>query len=394
MANAGATVITKAPTYHGPMAAAAKIGSTAEDFMSQVENMIATQGWTDVQAAGHAISYLNGAARSWFSDSLKVVETEQRLLAIGSFRVFKALFKKYFFNVRTTFDLSVDWTGLKQQHNEDVQTFGLRVTATMSLYFDLFPPPLPRAVRMQEITNLLQALFLEFDVDVRAGFIAHHQAPLLLAINGMQVDGATDGFRLMIDDIILKLLSEGVRDEKMRELIRRHHKTHTSMADLLPLMTDLERSSHRKRDAASTITVPKLMAIAYDDDSTSTLTADEVALLQNHRRKTPGGSTNGGGRGNGRGGANARGGGRGRGAVRGGGHGGDHTPTSSTPAHGRTSGPPAPDSVYWTKICDYCHKYGHLADVCFKKQKDGKAPQAPAQVDYLGGGEGNAMGWM
>ena len=394
MAAAPNGIIIKAPQFHGITEAQAKTGSSAEDFIGQIENLIGTQAWTNEQAAGHAISYLNGSARTWFFDALKMVEPANRLAALTSFVAFRALFVRYFFAIRTTFDLSVDWTGLKQKDRENIQTFGLRVAASMSKYFELFPMPAPRPARLVEVNEAIHNLFLDFPVDLRQAAIAAHRPGLAALFTRVQLDGAQDGFKGMVDDIILKLLSEGVRDEKMRELIRRHHKMQTPIAALFPLMSDLENAGQRKKDASSAVAVPKLLAISATPDNP--LSVDEIALLNEHRRKN--GATASAGRGGG--GGNARG-GRGRGGGgRGGGPpgGGAAAPTpQQPPAQGRSTFPPAPDSAYWTKVCSYCNKYGHLQDICFKKEKDGKRTNAahPDQVGYLGDQRAeNEMGWM
>ena len=394
MAAAGGIII-KAPQFHGTDEALAKTGSTAEDFIGQVENLMATQRWTDEQAAGHAISYLNGSARTWFFDALKMVEAAPRLVALTSFTAFRALFVRYFFSIRTTFDLSVDWTGLKQKDRENIQAFGLRVAASMSKYFELFPLPPPRPQRLAEVNDALLALFNDFPVDLRQAAQLAHRTALTALFTRVQLDGAQDGFKGMVDDIILKLLSEGVRDEKMRELIRRHHKIQTPLANLFPLMTDLENSSQRKREASTAVPVPKLMAVAAPQNP---LSADEVALLNEHRRKNQGATAN---RGAGGGGGGRGGRGRGNGGRGGQNPGGPPPPQQqqmqqqAQNAQGRGNFPPAPDAAYWTKVCLYCQKYGHLQDVCYKKKKDSERTPNPDQVGYLGDQPAeNEMGWM
>ena len=395
MAAAAANIVLKAPSFHGPRESGIKEGITAEDFIGQCENMMITQGWNDQVAAGHAISYLNGAARFWFFDALKAVEPVTRLAAMGSFAAFRALFVRYFFAIRSTFDLSVDWTGLKQKTDENVQTFTLRVAGTMNKYLELFPVPALDPAPVEDLRDALALIFATVHVDDRADVIAAHRAPFLNLINVLRTADKRSGFACMVDDIILKLLSEGVRDEKMRELVRRHHKLQTPLATLIPMMTDLENTGQRRKEAAAGPT-PKLMAISHPPQNNG-LSPEEIALVNEHRGKQPPqGGSNGRGRGGGRGGGN-RGRGRGGGEPNGG-RGGN---SNATPATSNARNPPAPDSVYWTKICTYCNKYGHLQEVCFKKEKDGKASNGnnPVdQVDYLGGNNngqaGNAMGWM
>ena len=78
MAAAAGQIVLKAFSFHGPRESGIKEGISAEDFIGQCENMMVTQGWSDAVAAGHAISYLNGAARFWFFDALKAVKPVTR----------------------------------------------------------------------------------------------------------------------------------------------------------------------------------------------------------------------------------------------------------------------------------------------------------------------------
>ena len=318
-------IIIKAPMFYGKDDHKSKLGNSPEDFIAQCENLMTTNRWTEPIAAGHAISYLNGAARTWFAEGLMKADPESREAALTSFTVFRDLIKEYFFDVASTYDLSVDWTGLRQKSGERVSDFTFRVLGTMNRYERLFTLPPLKIPRQGAVDLVIDGLCAEIPARQDGTHVARDAAdarhrPLIVAqAEGHFLDGAVLGRTQVIDDICLKLLSEGVSDTKMRELIRRRHKEGTSIRVLIKLMTDLENAGSKKE--ATPVAVPKMMPIAGPSAPTQqlqplTLSEDEVAAILAARKS-------GGGRG-------GRGGGRGRGG-RGGGRGGGGAPAAGAP---------------------------------------------------------------
>jgi hypothetical protein len=387
-----AHIVLKAPLFHGKKEAEAKLGSTAEDFISQVDNLQATSPWTDVEAAGHAISYLNGSARFWWAESLRMVDPAAKAAAARSYVAFKTLFKEWFFSVKNTHDLSVDWAGLKQRGNESVVSFALRVAGALGQYHELFPLP-PRPVDTPTLEPGLDAMVTA--AGDQAAAVAHRRQAVRTAAKDMHQAGAALGIKAMAEDMVMKLIAEGVRDPKQRELVRRQHKLELPLRTLIPMMRDLEEVSAKKE--ATAIPIPKLMPINLGAteaaDPHQQLSAEEIDVINNLRRGKPGPGARGGGAA-GRGG---RGGGRGgRGGPRGGG--GDPPEPPRPPPAGRMD-----DATYYAKLCTYCSKNGHLKEVCFRKASDEKKAAAAAGGSSTGNvssmqqqqqGSLNAPGWM
>jgi hypothetical protein len=398
-----AQVIVKAPIFHGKKEAEAKLGCTAEDFIAQVDNLTASNTWSDQVAAGNAISYLNGAARFWWAESLDSIDPAGKTAATTSYAAFSTLFKEWFFSVKDTHDLSVDWTGLKQRGNEPVVDFALRVTGSLGQYRKLFPLPPRPADTPAAVETGLRAMYLAAGADHRDA-VANLRPAVRTAAIDFHLAGATAGIRSVLDDITIKLISEGVRDLKQRELIRRQHKLGVALRALFPMMRDLEEASARKE--SNPVPTPKLMPINAEAAEMASpnqqLSAEEIDVINNLRR---GGGQAAKGGNAGRGGKGGKGGRGGRGGPKGGGGNGNPQaapPTNSTPpaATGRVD-----DATYYSKTCTYCSKYGHLKEVCFKRERDEKN-KAAGGVSAANGnvstlqpqqqqqGSLNTLGWM
>ena len=344
-------IIVKAPAFHGKDEHKSKIGSSAEDFLAQCENLQTTHAWTDVVAAGHAISYLNGAARTWFAEGLMRADPESRLVALTSFTAFCDLIREYFFDVASTYDLSVDWTGLRQKPGERVADFTFRVLGTMNRYVRLFTPPPQRAPRQVATERLIDDLCAEIPARndgthvLRDAADVRHRPLIVAQTEGHFADGVELGRNQIADDICLKLLSEGVSDTKMRELIRRRHKEGIAIRALIKLMTDLENAGSKRE--APVAAVPKLMPIAAGSAALPpptqqqqlplSLNDAEIAAVLAARKSQ-------GGRGGRRGGRGGRGGGSGRGG------GGAPATGGQQPQHNRSAEETA---AYYAKTCTY-----------------------------------------
>jgi hypothetical protein len=234
--------------------------------------------------------------------------------------------------------------------------------------------------------------------------VANLRPAVRIAAIDFHQTGATAGIRSVLDDITIKLISEGVRDLKQRELIRRQHKLGVALRALFPMMRDLEEASARKE--SNPVPTPKLMPINAEAAEMASpnqqLSAEEIDVINNLRR---GGGQAAKGGNAGRGGKGGKGGRGGRGGPKGGGGNGNPQaapPTNSTPpaATGRVD-----DATYYSKTCTYCSKYGHLKEVCFKRERDEKN-KAAGGVSAANGnvstlqpqqqqqGSLNTLGWM
>jgi hypothetical protein len=222
----------------------------------------------------------------------------------------------------------------------------------------------------------MDAFILAVPQDQRAA-LAGPRAVVMTAVTAYWGVAATAGSRSIADDMCLKLISEGVRDPKQCELVRRQHKLNVALRLILPMMNDLESATVKK--VPQQFPVPKLAAIDHEEneDDPQQLTQDELALINNRRKQQASGAAapKGGGGGRGGGGGGHRGGARG---GHGGGRGGGaavntrlfHDPAALPGSAAAPKDGIRDPAAYYSKLCTYCSKHGHLVDVCYKKKKD------------------------
>ena len=392
-ANAGGIIIT-APAFHGK-AEDKGTGTTPEDFIAQVENLRATHGWDNATTARNAVAYLHGQARLWFSSSLLMMDRAAHAAAGQDFRLFKREFVDNYYDVKSAFDLSVDWHGLKQKDRETARVFAARVLAALNDYTTMFARPAMDRPAVEAIYIASENIRTAQIAAGLAGAVprAFYDALELAAERMFEINTA-NAISAVTGDIAVKIISEGVRSTKMRELIRRLHKMRTTVRLMLEHMTDLENADGKTAPTVNAtpkgLSNAKIHAVQDNVEEEDALSQEEIALITTLR--------------NGRGGARGRG---VRGAPRG-------APRGNNRGRGAPGGAPVPaqqqqqgkSEDYYSKLCTYCHKYGHLATACWSKQKaEGtytgnnkkRADHKPAQTDEVGGffyQAGNAMGYQ
>jgi Retrotransposon gag protein len=381
-----AQMITQTPAFYGK-GSDQKGGLTPEDFISRVDDLQRTNNWGDDAAAHHVQTYLNGPAREWFTQILWSTQRADYTRALASYEAFKEVFVPYYFSVTSTFDLSSDWHNLKQNQGEDVQAFYGRVVTAIAKWHRLFD-------RTDEPDQEFLAAFVAArdNMENRGNQGANADAPrvrdvdvnaLNLACTRANANLADKYVQRVADDLTYKVLANGVRSDKIRELVRRRHKLRdTPLYVLLGQIVDLENTIKSSGPAPvdnkpkypnlkmGGPTVAGLEEAENDADfsagdalSDGTSAADIISAVTTAVVSAlKGGKSAAGGKKNNKKSSGKKS--NGTSAVGSGSAAAAKTTTRYTDANGRTYNR---DPDYFLKQCGWCEGYGHIEVKCKRK---------------------------
>lgn len=375
------SVIIQEPLFYGKNEFALhKRGTKAEDFIQRVEHFqrTATPVWTDQIAAGHAISYLRDGAASWFNDSLKSLSKATWTDAGASFLAFKTVFIRNFFEVKSVNDLGVDWHNLRQTDHESVREFALRTFATLSKYESYLgvQPADPVLLEALRVANLA----------VRA---ANPDAALLAeqarASAAIHTDSAERHTSRVIHDFGRKIVADGVKSPKIRELILKEMRTGVDSMALIDHMEQLEQAGLKKAPTSNNKAVSSMPTIKTpiaaveedseeEDDGVNEVSNGTKKKKQNkNKKKFPkaGDKPNGGG---------------------GGGGNGRQETQQQQPRSQPNQGGQGDKKQTWKKFpCPLCDQTGHSAHQCNRlsnfRSSQGLGPVAQHDLDAQGQGD-------
>lgn len=363
-------VILKEPLFYGKSDfAQAKRGVKAEDFIDRVEHFQRTSNpvWTDAVAVGHAISYLRDGAAQWFNKSLRVLAPADHARASNSFLAFKALFIRNFFEVKSVEDLGVDWHNLKQLERETVREFANRtfgVLAEYQLHVRHRPARQPILDAVRDASDAIRAAA---GAQLVPQGLMQAQADAVAALHEA---AAEDHISLMIQDFGKKLVADGVRAPKVREVVLRESRRETDMMTIVDLMEQAEQALSRRepihnvKPTTSTTHAKGVAPVALANNDDDEDTQDQVAEVGTKKKKKPG-NGKGGSKGNGNGAkpshsngnnGNSSNGGNGGGPRNNGHYGANQGPSAANGgASARPKGP-------WP--CGLCDQMGHRLSDC------------------------------
>ena len=133
-----ATLISQEPLFYGDFPY--RRGTSAEDFIARVTNWATANGWDAAAKTAQALNFLRDDAAHYFKHVLQVKSmADYDLIHNGNWEAFERVFTATYFSVRTTFDLSADWTKLKQGPQEKAFLFAGRVGGLLIQYCNLLP---------------------------------------------------------------------------------------------------------------------------------------------------------------------------------------------------------------------------------------------------------------
>ena len=206
-----ANYLLSEPTFYGRGEA---LGLLAEDFIRRVEDFQANNTWTAAQTATQAVSYLRGQAQVWFNQSLKSIDKTVHANAKGDFRIFKQIFIREFYLVKSSTDLSSDWHNLQQLDKETVRQFCTRVFDSLNSYQTHMWEE-----RDDPVEEVMDDFTVAIDGQQAANATVGAKNLVAEAVNKVHLSSAEMMLIRMIREMGLKIIANGVRSPKLRELI-------------------------------------------------------------------------------------------------------------------------------------------------------------------------------
>ena len=290
-------------------------GISADDFVRRMDAFaVANANLAGPVLAGTAAGFLRDEAADWFQHGLPATEPADHALALTGWQEFRRVFRQAFCSVTSSADLSATWN-MKQSATERSDTFALKVCAAMHKYRELLPvEPQVAAADFAAINlarNDLANANNQGAVDAAAAALDQAVRALLLISNGRLADA-------ILGDLARKLVADGVRSGKLREMVRKEERQGTQIGAIVRLLREAERNNTAVRagDAAQPKPPPPNRSAAVKDgqDEPNTSAAQQQQQKQQNGNNNNSKRGRGRGRGGGRGGGQSRG-GQGRGAA-------------------------------------------------------------------------------
>jgi len=133
-----ATLISQEPLFYGDFPY--RRGTSAEDFIARVNNWATANEWDAAVKTANAINFLRDDASHFFKNVLLCKsEADHAAINAGDWDVFERVFRAKYYAIRSTMDLSSDWTLLKQGPKETACNFAGRVGGLLVQYCNLLP---------------------------------------------------------------------------------------------------------------------------------------------------------------------------------------------------------------------------------------------------------------
>ena len=234
-------IILQEPIFYGPNTPNAL---SAEDFITRVDSYARTQNWTDQVAATHARMYLRGGPAEHFLEGLQSIDEDEFARCAASYVAFRRHFIQLYFKVSSTGDLSVDYTNLRQANDEDAHTFALRVAAVINRYAKLVNTGDPKPIHVQEFSA-------PFDVVIArlapaAAPTPEERQAMAAAVHLLHERGQHDGHRRILNAHIIKTIADGLKSQKLRELVRGAERDGRTLAAICVAIQTAERNLSKK----------------------------------------------------------------------------------------------------------------------------------------------------
>ena len=332
-------------------------GLSAEDWLRRLDAYrTANPLVNNAVIASLALGWLRGPAALYFAETLLFKDAAVHAAAVTDWTLFRAAFHARYCKIASTADISIDWATLRQRDQESVASFADRICQVMQRYISLLPlPPLP-AGQLEPLTAAIA------DIRAQGADVAARQLVTDLILDNLEQAGRR-ALRAAITDMATKTLAGGLRNAKLRELVRREERNGVAFLRILDLVLAADRNMDDARAPAQAgKNKSGAAAVAVSGAPTDAPPPGEefsgVDAIH-------GGSSRGRGRGASRGGG--RGGGRGRGQSH---QTGQPSPSSSS----RKDKLP-------TTPCPMCHLMGH-----WKKHCPLLSNLVPAQATAVGTG--------
>lgn len=381
-----ANYLLSEPTFYGR---GEVLGLSAEDFIRRVEDFQANNTWTAAQTATQAVSYLRGPAQVWFNQSLKSINKKTQASAKGDFRIFKQVFIREFYLVKSSTDLSSDWHNLQQLDKETVRQFCARVFGSLNSYQTHMWEERddPEEDVMEDFQTSIDGITAANATNNAKGLVAE-------SVNKVHLSSAEMMLNKMIRDMGLKIVANGVRSPKLRELIIDQSRKKVDVLDIIDKAEHAEQASNKMAPNSNakvfnSIPTPAKVSSVEDEEG------DEVTAVTNKK--------GGGGKGKGKGGK-GKGGGKGGNGINGAQqqepqqqHQQQPRANNGDRAAGGNGNGVKPKPKY---PCNFCEEMGHFPSECYLKReliqlhRNRRGANTVDTVASYPGPSKNGDGWM
>ena len=284
-------------------------GLSAEDWLRRLDAYRAANPQVaDDVIASLATGWLRGNAALYFAETLPFTDAAAHAAAMAGWPQFRAAFHDRYCHIASTADIAIDWSTLRQGDLESVSAFGDRVCRIMQRYSCLLPLPALPADDLVDLTNAI--------AHIRAAdaLMADRQIVTNLIVTALERAGRR-ALRAAITDMATKTLGGGLKNAKLRELVRKEERNRTAFLQILSLVRAADRNMVDNRGSNATGKAKaNTAAIGGTEEKPPTLKAPPaepdsgVDAVQGASNRGKGrGSPRGGGRGRGRGNGNSPG---------------------------------------------------------------------------------------
>jgi len=367
--------MTSEPLFYGETPYNKK-GIKAEDFITRLDSWATTQEWTQEVKTAAAVGYMRDDAAAYFQFILQCQDKVAfQEIKDGNYATFERIFKKMYFTVRTTMDLSADWSKMKQRPNEKAYQFAGRVGGIMVQYSGLLPAmPLSPADhgRIHDLlegnANVLRAIWDMIDLVIEE-----------------QTRAAQ---RTAYYDLGYKILATGLRNQSLIAKVRAQERAGLAYGLIIDFLekeeANMGEGAKPMDNAPAKSHIPdvsgKVNEIADEVDENGFTYEQSVEALNSKFRRGPGKSNGNGNGGNGNGNSNGRGRGRGRGKPNQNQSQNPGKPAAPIQSQNHNGARPKYENRPPPGPCNVCKQLGHWQKDCPKAQQFAKFMDANPTV--------------
>ena len=376
------TLMTSEPLFYGETPYNKK-GIKAEDFITRLDSWATTQEWTQEVKTAAAVGYMRDDAAAYFQFILQCQDKVAfQEIKDGNYATFERIFKKMYFTVRTTMDLSADWSKMKQRPNEKAYQFAGRVGGIMVQYSGLLPAmPLSPADhgRIHDLlegnANVLRAIWDMIDLIIEE-----------------QTRAAQ---RTAYYDLGYKILATGLRNQSLIAKVRAQERAGLQYGLIIDFLekeeANMGEGAKPMDNAPAKSHIPdvsgKVNEIADEVDEDGFTYEQSVEALNSKFRRGPGKSNGGNGNGN----SNGRGRGRGRGKPNQNQSQNPGKPAAQVQSQHTNGARPKYENRQPPGACNVCKQLGHWQKECPKAQQFAKFMQQNQTVHTVDQGNNSSL---
>ena len=293
-------MISQEPHFYGQNS---KEGLPINEFITRMNTLHAAVGDTVVEQtsfASRAVNFLHGEAHVWFHKNLQFNFPEAQVAALTAWPQLRMQLQKYYSVVTESADVSVNWGSLKQGEHESAMQFHGRVSVTLQEYLNVAP-----AMDAPPDADPMFELIME----QRNAHVALLNNPTPQAINQVNMlyragllqtmrSTASKMRRILIADIAIKTLGDGLSSSRIREMVRKEERRHTSFAEIGDKLRTLQATMNDVRGSKTATNVKnnKVGEVQAADNESSDSEDDSSAAIRkkkNHNKKSKKQTSNG-----------------------------------------------------------------------------------------------------